>query len=132
MITDRIGLHSVLLPLHKICPMLYFCNCICNCLGSFHSTKIPVRNFGNSTCPMEGYIPVAQTQTKAPRILLLFLFLPLLFHCLQLVLGTTQSQSSSPNYAKYIIHICLSFVRQAFSSTLFSGWQNRAKSYAVW
>ena len=56
MITDRIGLHSVLLPLHKICPMLYFCNCICNCLGSFHSTKIPVRNFGNSTSVPNGTV----------------------------------------------------------------------------
>ena len=29
----------------------------------FHSTKIPVRNFGtNFTCPMERYIPVAKTR----------------------------------------------------------------------
>ena len=133
MITDRIGLHSVLLPLHKICPMLYFCNCICNCLGSFHSTKIPVRNFGNSTCPMERYIPVAQTRTKAPRVWLLFLmFLPFLCHCPQLVLVTIQSQSSSSNYAKYIIHICLSFLRHAFSSTLFSGWKTSAMCYDFW
>ena len=27
--------------------------------GSFHSTNIPVWNFGNSTSPMERYIPIA-------------------------------------------------------------------------
>ena len=30
--------------------------------GAFHSTKILVWNFGNFTCPMERYIPVAQTR----------------------------------------------------------------------
>ena len=42
-------------------------------LGAFHSTKIPVRNFGNSTCLMGQYIPVAQTRPKPPRVWLLFL-----------------------------------------------------------
>ena len=36
-------------------------------MGTFHSTKIPVWNFGNSTCPMELYISVAQTRPKPPR-----------------------------------------------------------------
>ena len=40
----------------------------------FHSTKIPVRNFGtNFTCPVERYIPVAKTRPKQPRVWLLFL-----------------------------------------------------------
>ena len=37
--------------------------------GAFHSTKIPVWNFGNFTCSMERYIPVAQTRSKPPRFL---------------------------------------------------------------
>ena len=43
--------------------------------GTFHSTKIPVWNFGNSMCPMEQYIPVAHVKTwpKPLRIWLLFL-----------------------------------------------------------
>ena len=40
---------------------------------AFHSTKISVWNFGNSTCPMERYILVAQTWPKPPRAWLLFL-----------------------------------------------------------
>ena len=42
-------------------------------LGAFHSTKIPVWNFGNFTCPMERYITVARNQPKPPRVWLLFL-----------------------------------------------------------
>ena len=34
--------------------------------GAFQSTNIPCRNFGNSTCQMERYIPVAETRSK-PR-----------------------------------------------------------------
>ena len=41
---------------------------------AFHSTRIPVWNFGNSTCPGERYIPVAQTRPKPPRVWLLFLW----------------------------------------------------------
>ena len=37
-------------------------------LGAFHSIKIPVWNFGNSTCPMEQSLPVAKTRPKAPRV----------------------------------------------------------------
>ena len=33
-------------------------------LGAFHSTKIPVRNFGNSTCLMGRYIPVGYCSCK--------------------------------------------------------------------
>ena len=33
-------------------------------LGAFHSTKIPVRNFGNSTCLMGRYIPVGYFSCK--------------------------------------------------------------------
>ena len=40
-------------------------------MGAFHSTKTPVRSFGNSACPMERYIPDAQTQPKLPRVYLL-------------------------------------------------------------
>ena len=36
--------------------------------GAFHSTKIPVGNFGNSTCSMERHIPVAQTRPKPQRV----------------------------------------------------------------
>ena len=36
--------------------------------GTFHSTKIPVWNFGNFTCLMERYIPVSQTGPKPPRV----------------------------------------------------------------
>ena len=32
--------------------------------GAFHSTKIPVWNFGNSMCPMEWYILAAQIRPK--------------------------------------------------------------------
>lgn len=32
-------------------------------LGTFHSKNNPVWNFRNSTCPMEGYIPVAQSRS---------------------------------------------------------------------
>ena len=39
--------------------------------GTFHSTKIPVWNFRNFTCPMELCIPVAQTPPKPPRVWLL-------------------------------------------------------------
>ena len=42
-------------------------------MGAFHSTKIPVWNFGNFTCLMERYIPVAQTRPKPPRVLSLWL-----------------------------------------------------------
>ena len=42
-------------------------------LGDFHSTKIPVRNFGNSTCLTRRYIPAAQTRPEPPRVWLLFL-----------------------------------------------------------
>ena len=42
-------------------------------LGAFHSTKIPVWNFGNFTCPMERYITVARNQPKPPRVWLFFL-----------------------------------------------------------
>ena len=42
-------------------------------LGAFHSTKIPVWNFGNFKCPMKWYIPVAQTRPKPKRVWLLFL-----------------------------------------------------------
>ena len=42
--------------------------------GVFHSTKIPVRNFGTDfTCQMERYILVAKTRPKQPRVWLLFL-----------------------------------------------------------
>ena len=41
--------------------------------GFFHSTKIPVWNFGNSTCQMERNIPVRQTQSKPLHVWLLFL-----------------------------------------------------------
>ena len=41
--------------------------------GAFHSTKIPVWNFGISTSPMDRYTPVAQTRPKPPRVWLLFL-----------------------------------------------------------
>ena len=41
--------------------------------GAFHSTKIPVWNFGNFTCSMERCISVAQTRPKPPRVLLLWL-----------------------------------------------------------
>ena len=34
-------------------------------------TKIPVWNFVNSTCPMERYIPVAQTQPKPQQVIVL-------------------------------------------------------------
>ena len=37
-------------------------------LCAFHSTKIPVWNFGNSTCQMERYIPVTQTRSKPPHV----------------------------------------------------------------
>ena len=37
-------------------------------LGAFHSTKIPVWNFGNSTCPMEQSLPVANTRPKPPPV----------------------------------------------------------------
>ena len=37
--------------------------------GAFHSTKIPVWNFGNFTSSMERYIPVAQTRPKPPCVL---------------------------------------------------------------
>ena len=40
---------------------------------AFNSTKIQVWNFGSSTCPMERYVPVAQTRPKPPRVWLLFL-----------------------------------------------------------
>ena len=43
--------------------------------GAFHSTKIPVRNFGNFACSMERCIPVAQTRPKPPRVLLHVLWL---------------------------------------------------------
>ena len=43
-------------------------------LGAFHSTKIPVRNFGNSTCLTGRYIPAAQSRPKPPRVWLLFLW----------------------------------------------------------
>ena len=36
--------------------------------GAFHSTKILVWNFGNFTCPIKRYIPVAQTRPKPSRI----------------------------------------------------------------
>ena len=42
-------------------------------LCAFHSTKIPVWNFGNSTCQMERFITVTQTRPKPPRVSLLFL-----------------------------------------------------------
>ena len=42
-------------------------------LLAFHSTKIPVWNFGNFTCSRERYIPVAQNRPKPPRVWLLFL-----------------------------------------------------------
>ena len=42
--------------------------------GAFHSTKIPIWNFRNFTCPMELYIPVTQTRPKPPRVWLLFLW----------------------------------------------------------
>ena len=35
------------------------------------STKIPVWNFVNSTCPMERYIPVAQTWPKPQHVIVL-------------------------------------------------------------
>ena len=35
------------------------------------STKIPVWNFVNSTCPMEQYIPVAQTWPKPQHVIVL-------------------------------------------------------------
>ena len=38
-----------------------------NINGAFHSTQIPVWDFGNSNCPMEQYIPVAQTQDPSRR-----------------------------------------------------------------
>ena len=37
----------------------------------FHSTKIPVWNFVNPTCPMEQYILVAQTQPKPQHVIVL-------------------------------------------------------------
>ena len=41
--------------------------------GAFHSTKILVWNFGNFTCPIKQYIPVAQTWPKPSRIWSLYL-----------------------------------------------------------
>ena len=38
-------------------------------MGTFHSTKIQLWNFRNSTFPMERYILVAQTQPKPLRII---------------------------------------------------------------
>ena len=35
--------------------------------------NLSVWNFGNSTCPMERYIPVVQTRLKPPRVWLLFM-----------------------------------------------------------
>ena len=40
-------------------------------LGTFHSKNNPVWNFGNSICPVEGYIPVAQSRSKPPHIWIL-------------------------------------------------------------
>ena len=38
-------------------------------VGAFHSPKIPVWNFGNSTCRLvERYIPDAQTWPRPPRV----------------------------------------------------------------
>ena len=53
--------------------------------ADFNSTKIPVQNFGNSTCPMKWYISVAQTSPKPPCVWLLFLQAG----CKRAVLGTT-------------------------------------------
>ena len=36
--------------------------------GAFHSKKISVRKFGNSTCPIERYIPIAQTRPAQLRV----------------------------------------------------------------
>ena len=36
--------------------------------GAFHSTEISVRKFGNSTCPIERYIPIAQTRPAPLRV----------------------------------------------------------------
>ena len=38
---------------------------------AFHSTRIPVWNFGNSTCPVERHIPVVQTRPTARLVIVL-------------------------------------------------------------
>ena len=43
------------------------------CHGAFHSTKILVWKFKNSTCPMERFIPVSQIRSKPQGVCLLFL-----------------------------------------------------------
>ena len=43
------------------------------CHGAFHSTKILVWKFENSTCQMERFIPVPQIRSKPQGVCLLFL-----------------------------------------------------------
>ena len=67
--------HSTLEKVHFECQMNVFSTKVVfgDTLGAFHSTEIPVGNFGNCTCAVKLYIPVAQTRPKSSRVWLLFL-----------------------------------------------------------
>ena len=74
--------------------VLIWCTNAVYTLGAVHLTKILVWNFGNSTCPIEQYIPVAQTQPKPPHIWLLFLWAGYK----RAVLGTTVLSSGKGHF----------------------------------
>ena len=41
-------------------------------VGALGHLPFKIQNFGNSTCPMDRFIPAAQTRPKLPRAWLLF------------------------------------------------------------